>query len=50
MPFVYQTRNGIEYATFYGKSVRKGKSVTKDFQRYLGRVIDKKRLNPKTCV
>lgn len=42
MPFVYQTRNGIEYATFYGKSVRKGKSVTKDFQRYLGRVIDKK--------
>lgn len=46
MPITYQTRNGIEYATMNGKSVRKTNGsrsvVTKDFQIYLGRVIDKK--------
>lgn len=46
MPITYQTRNGIEYATMTGKSVRKNNGsrsiVTKDFQIYLGRVIDKK--------
>ena len=41
MPFSYQKRNGIEYGTFNGKSVRKGNTVSKDFQIYLGRVIDK---------
>lgn len=42
MPYTYQVRNGIEYGTFNGKSVRSGKTVSKDFQLYLGRVIDKK--------
>ena len=41
MPYTYQVRNGIEYGTFNGKSVRNGKTVSKDFQLYLGRVIDK---------
>lgn len=42
MKISYYKRNDIEYAKIPGKSIRHGKSVRKEGEVYLGRVIDKK--------
>lgn len=42
MKLSYYKRNDIEYAKIPGKSVRNGKSVRKEGEVYLGRVVDKK--------
>lgn len=42
MKISYYKSNDIEYAKIPGKSVRNGKSVCKEGEVYLGRVVDKK--------